>query len=190
MQSVVVIDPPAAIVSLEEAKAHLRVDDAGEDTLIQGLVAAATGMIDGPTGWLGRALGRQTLELRRCGFPSCGWIALPYRPIATIVSVSYDDAAGAPQILDPASYRLYDRVLITTPNLTWPDAASHPESLRVRYSAGYEAGKVPPNALAAIKLMVGDLYRYRETAALGTLSAVPMSATVTALLAPLQVFDL
>ena len=192
MQSVVVIDPPSAIVSLEEAKAHLRVDDGNqeEDALIQALIEAAITMIDGPSGWLGRALGRQTLELRRCGFPSCGWIALPCRPIHEIVSATYDDATGAPQTLGPASYRLYDRMLIRAPNLAWPVAADHPHSLRIRYTAGYDADKVPANAIAAIKLMIGDLYRYRETAQNGAWSNVPMSTTVTALLAPLQVWDL
>lgn len=190
MQSVVVIDPPVPILGLAEAKAHLRVDDDADDALIGSLIAAATAHIDGPAGWLGRALGRQTLELRRCGFPDCGWIALPCRPIHAIVQVAYDDPAEAPRTFDPASCGLYDRTLMPAPGLSWPAAASRPESLRIRYTAGYEGGQVPAPILAAVKLMVGDLYRHRETAAIGTLSSVPMNTTVAALLAPFQVWEL
>ena len=54
---VFVVTPPEPVVSIDEAKDHLRVDGDGEDALIEGLVAAATGHIDGPNGWLGRAIG-------------------------------------------------------------------------------------------------------------------------------------
>ncbi len=59
-----VIDPPAPLVTLERVKAHLRVDGAEEDDLIAVYIAAAQATIDGPGGWLGRALGRQTIEYR------------------------------------------------------------------------------------------------------------------------------
>ena len=67
--SATVVTPPAPIVTLEEAKAHLRVDHADEDALITAVVATATAWLDGPDGWLGRALGEQMLEV---DFPADG----------------------------------------------------------------------------------------------------------------------
>jgi uncharacterized phiE125 gp8 family phage protein len=190
MQSrVVVITPPAAIVSLDAAKAHLRVDDGAEDTLIQAMVAAAEQHIDGPAGWLGRAIGRQTLELRRNGFPDCGgWVQLPYPPAVSITEVTYDDPAGASQTVAPADYTLYGEALAHAPAAAWPATADNPESARIRYLAGYET--VPAPIVAAIKLMVGDLWRFRDGVVQGQVAEVPMSTTVAALLAPYRVWRL
>ena len=102
---VVVVTPPEPVVSLEEAKLHLRVDGDGEDTRISSMIEAATTEIDGPDGWLGRALSRQTL----CAFPApCDWrllgdgrygFELPYPPTRSqdavvVTAVSYTNSAG------------------------------------------------------------------------------------------------
>ena len=42
--------------------------------------------------------------------------------------------------------------------------------------------------LAAVKLMVGDLWRNRDTVAIGQVSQIPMSTTVEALLSPFRVW--
>ncbi|MGO4263911.1 head-tail connector protein, partial [Lysobacter sp. TAB13] len=126
MSRVVVITAPGSIISLEEAKQHLRVDHDIDDALITGLVAAAQQHIDGPEGWLGRAIGRQTLELRQCGFPQ-SVIALPFPPHHEIAEVTYDDSLGAAQTLPPASYKLYGRELMPAPGMSWPATAGTPE---------------------------------------------------------------
>ncbi len=51
-------------MTLDRVKAHLRVDGDEENDLIQAYIAAAQATIDGPGGWLGRALGKQTIEYR------------------------------------------------------------------------------------------------------------------------------
>ena len=57
-----VVTPPEPVVTLADAKQHLKVSHSAEDALIEGMVAAATQMIDGPESWLGRVLGVQTLD--------------------------------------------------------------------------------------------------------------------------------
>jgi len=183
---VVVTSPPEPFVTLEEAKAHLRVeqDDTHEDALIEALIAAATGHIDGPEGWLGRAVGEQTLELRRCGFAAC--IELPYPPVTSVSAVVYDDADGIEQSLDNSVFRLYGPTLALAPGASWPATQSEPESVRVTYAAGYE--EVPAPIKQAVLLMVGDMFKHRETTQIGAISSVPMSMTVDRLLAPYRVW--
>ncbi len=70
---VVVVSPPAPLVGLDLLKQHLRVDGSDDDALITAYAAAAQGQIDGPAGWLGRAIGPQTLELRLDRFDAGDW---------------------------------------------------------------------------------------------------------------------
>lgn len=195
---VVVISPPEPLVDLALAKKHLRVeeDETGDDALIAAYIAAASSHIDGPGGWLGRAIGPQTLELRRSAFADGDGsdIALPYSPVIDVLSVRYLDDAGVLQTVDPAAYEVTrGNVLAPTFNSVWPVARRAADTVRIHYRAGYvedpEAdpliAAVPPAITAAVLLMVGDLYANRETGVVGTVSAdVKMSTTVDALLAP------
>jgi uncharacterized phiE125 gp8 family phage protein len=187
---VVVIAPPAEIVSLDEVKEHLRLDEPDDDAFLRGALAAAVAHLDGPSGWLGRALGRQTLEARLDYFHdyrAANGIRLPYPPIASIVSVKHLDTAGVEQTVDPATYSVEGEVLGLAWGASWPSVRSHPGAVRIQYQAGYEA--IPAPIRAAILLMVGDLYQNRGTVTVGTIAgATPMSTTVEALLAPFRVF--
>lgn len=181
---VLVINPPDPIVSLADAKAHLSVDHDHEDALIEALVAAAIGHIDGPDGWLGRAIGVQTLELRRCGFPGC--IDLPYPPVLSVSTIVYDDADGIEQSVDDTVFRVYGPMVELAPGASWPATESTSESVRVTYEAGYE--EVPAPIKQAVLLMVGDMFKHRESTQIGAISSVPMSMTVDRLLAPYRVW--
>ena len=64
----VVVTPPQPLITLDEAKRHLRIDDYDNDLEISGFLQAAVAMVDGPDAWLGRSLGLQTLELRMPSF--------------------------------------------------------------------------------------------------------------------------
>ena len=136
---VVVIDPPAPIVTWEEADQHLRLDgDDEQREMVERLVAAATGHIDGPNGWLGRALGPQTLEARMCGFSD--YMCLPYRPIIDILSVHYLSIDGVPTPLDADDYELFDGILMPSWGKSWPFAFAYggrSDTVRIRYRAGY-----------------------------------------------------
>lgn len=187
---VFVVTPPEPVISLSEAKEHLRVRHGDEDTLIEAYVAAATGHIDGPDGWLGRAIGVQTLEMRLPAFGTCGWIALPYRPAIEMVSVKYVDDAGESTTLNSDQYELSGGMLrpawpSSFPAAAWRGAAG--ETVQIQWKAGH--ADLPPAIRAAILLMVGDLYANRETAVVGTVTqSIAMSTTVENLLAPFRVF--
>ncbi|MCR5874369.1 head-tail connector protein [Phenylobacterium sp. J426] len=199
---VVVITPPEPLIDLDTAKTHLRVDlaDTDDDALIAAYVAAASAHIDGPGGWLGRAIGPQTLELRLSAFESarCDTIDLPYQPIIDVVSVKYLDASGVEQTLTADTYEVTEGyVLRPAYNTRWPAARERADAIRIRYRAGYAAdpdadelqAAVPAPIAAAVLLMTGDLYANRETGVVGTVAAdVQMSTTVEALLAPYRIW--
>lgn len=189
MQRVVVVTPAKPVVTVEEARDHLRVDGYDEDALIQGFVAAATAHIDGPDGWLGRAIGAQTLEL---GLPAFGTtsIALPFPPALDIVSIAYVTPDGAVTTLGTDAVELVGSLLrpawpTSFPTAQWRGAGG--EAVRIQYRAGYE--KLPPAIRVAILLMTEDLYRNRGEAVVGASTAsVQMAPTVEAMLTPFRVY--
>lgn len=185
--TVVVITPPAdPIVTWEEADAHLKLDgDLDQQAYVEGLIAAATAWLDGPGGWLGRALGRQALEWRGDCFPA-GYLALPFPPLASITSVKYVDVDGAEQTVDPDVYAVQANGVRLAYGARWPTPRGEAEAVRIRYDAGYDA--VPTPITQATLLLVGQWYASRE--AVTEKSATEMPFAVEALLAPYRVWSL
>lgn len=186
---VIVNTPPAPVVTYAEAVARLRIaSDASEQADVEAMIAAATAMFDVETGWLGRAIGEQTLEVRCDSFaPFNGRpLVLPYPPVAAVVSVKYVDAGGTEQTLAADQYYQAGEELWPTPGGAWPSVRTQREAVRIRYSAGYD--DVPASIKAAILLAVGDMYRFRETIALTTVEALPSAASIEQLLGPLRKF--
>lgn len=189
---VVVITPPAyALVSLEEAKAHLRVDFDDDDDYIESLVEGVTNTLDGPDGWLGRALITQTLEWRGDEFGPCD-IRLPYPPIISIVCVKYDDDAGNEQTVSSSDYRLVGQPsmprLALAYGASWPSTRWQSECVRIRYTAGYGTAvdSVPAPIRQAVLLMIAELYENRELTTDRSRAELPFSAM--ALLSTYRVF--
>lgn len=155
---VVVVEAPAPVVTWEEADKHLKLD--GDDTqkdYVEGLIAAATGMLDGPAGWLGRAIGMQTLEAYLSTPLRCAAVQLPYRPIVNLLAVETQTGA-AWEAMEPPAYSLAGMTVSFRYRSTTLTAAA-PEGLRIRYRAGYE--DVPAPIRAAILMMTSELYRNR-----------------------------
>lgn len=161
------------IVSLEEAKAHLRVDYDDDDALIGAIVSSAVARLDGFQGVLGRALLPQTWAQEYDGFS--GDLVLPFGPILSVTSVAYDSETFS-------DYRLL--VDGRGPFLRVNDGESWPSSdgpVTVTFQAGYaDAASVPSPIKSAILLHIGTLYEYRETLA----EKVSPSMAYEALLAP------
>ena len=190
MRRVIVTVPPERFVSIDIAKRHLRVDGDDDDLLIGTFIDAATAHIDGPDGWLGRAIGVQTLEAGLDGFV-CDPISLPYPPAISIIGIVYDDVSGMERVLDPATYEFRGGVIGSAWGKSWPTTRAYrgsSRSVRVTYRAGYES--VPAPIVVAILMMVGDLYRFRTTASDTSMatSAIPMSVGVETLLQPFRVY--
>lgn len=179
--------PSTTPVTLVEAKAHLNVDHSDDDTLITAMIEAATAHVDGPVGFLGRAIVDQTWELVLDEFPD-NEIKLPMPPIIEVVHIKYDDTAGVEQTISPADYTV-DNVsepgwVLPESAGSWPATFDGINAVRVRYRAGYidtsvspTVGEVPADIKAAILLYVGSLYGNRETEMIGaSVQPMPWSA--------------
>ncbi len=157
--------PAVLALSVEDAKAHLKVEGAYEDSVIEGLVADAIAEIDGPKG-KGFCLIEQTWRLTLDRFER--HIAIPLGPTSAIVSVKYVDVAGVLQAVDPGDYQLATgidpAVLSPTFGTCWPTTRCEPGAVRIEFKAGFgpDPADIPGNLIGALKLMVGALHKDRE----------------------------
>lgn len=185
MRLKLVTPPVVQPVTLDEAKAHLRVTAADEDAHITSLIAAAVGHVDGPSGVLGRALVEQEWDLLLDAFP-CDELELPLPPLRSVTSITYVDEQGATQTLAPAAYEVdASGVVLPAYGQTWPRTRAQRNAVTVRFKAGYgtTGASVPAAIRAAILLLVGDLYANREAQG----DTLARNATVDALLFPYRV---
>ncbi len=187
---VLVIPPAANPVTLVEAKAHLNVDYADDDTLIEGLIASATQHLDGYSGILGRALVTQTWEIRAPYFGNP--VRLPLMPVQSVV-VEYLDSSGVTTIADAGLYQILTDNLgpyvVLRSGSSWPTISAAHDAVRVVFVTGYGApAAVPAPIRIAILLMVGHWYANRETVAPQGLAVLPLGAD--ALLAPYRRYSL
>ena len=157
-------------VTLEEAKAHLRIDYNAEDALITSYIAVAREHCEVVTGL---ALAPATWEARLGSFPE-GAIELPHPPLLEVESVRYTAPGGTEVTLEPEAYRVDTAIEpgVITPVGNWPRGTD----VRIRYRAGYEDGKIPHAARQAILLLVGQWHAHREAVVTGTTATeVPLA---------------
>jgi uncharacterized phiE125 gp8 family phage protein len=212
MRLIRVTPPSGDVVSLAEAKTHLRVDGSDDDDYIGNLVAAATAYVDAESGWLGRALRPQTWNYMLDSFSPdhrrrwhCAFarhdrhdeVELPYPPLISVDAITYVDANNVQQTLLPATYDVLgagDRgALRPALNHTWPTVANRADCVTIRFTCGYaDTSDTPPKMTVpkpiwqAILLIVGQWYRTRE--AVGQAQNVELPFATMALLTPFREF--
>lgn len=182
-------------VTLAEAKAQCRVDGSEEDDLIEAMLQAAIGNLDGADGWLGRALCEQTWELVLDDFPATEEIRVPLPPLLEVVSLKYLDADLVERTIDPDDYMVdTDRQpgWVVPGAAGWPAVGDSINAVRLRFRCGWEDSGGSPAAWAgpapikaAIRLMLADLYQNREGQFVGI--TVARNPAVEALLTPYRV---
>jgi len=164
------IEAADAIVSLEEAKLHLRVEHDADDALIASLVAAATARAERYTGM---AFGEQTWEQVLDTFPAAA-IDLGLGPVVSVGFVRFIDSAGDEQDVDSAEYEIdtVSRDGWVVPSSDWPTPMDTINAVRVRFVVGTTP---PADVRAAVLLMVGHWYANREAAG-PAMQAIPIGA--------------
>lgn len=184
--------PATEPLSLEEARAHLRVDVSDDDALISALIPASRQFVESYTG---RKLVTQTWDYQLDGFP-CGAIVVPLAPVASVTSITYVGSDGTTQTWSASDYRTdvpagpwAQRPRIEPAyGLSYPSTRGLLNSVTVRCVAGYGSATAVPEALkAAMKILIGQWYEQREPVVIGqTPFVVPF--TIDALLWPFKVF--
>lgn len=181
--NVVVVTPIAEeLIDLAIVKAYLRVEHEDHDDLIQMHLDAAIGWLDGPTGWLGRALGPQTVRLDNAALcRGSEGLELPLAPITEITAITWRDSAGEAQTVDPETYELRANRVRLIAGASWPSFGAAGPS--VEYEAGYPVDEMPPGLRAAILMHVKIQYDPGDEKSLGALERAR-----DALLSPLRLW--
>ena len=180
--------PVKTPVTLAEAKAHLRVDITDDDTLINGLINAATDYLDGYSGILKKALITQTWSITAPCFKS-NKIYLNLDPVSSVTSIQYYDADNVQQTINAANYALYKDAggsyIKPTSGNNWPAVYNRDDAVVITFAAGYGADEsaVPNNIRQAIFLLIAHWYENREAVVVGSVTPSELPMAFNALLA-------
>jgi len=169
------------VISLEDAKDHLGVEHDDHNAQIELMLAAALAHVEARTG---QRLAMQTVTCRCSGWASMA--ALPVAPIAEVVAIRYIDGAGVERTLAPEAYEArvdgLEAEVVPLGRAEWP-AIQVGQLITLEARVGYEPGSAPFELVAAAKLILGDLYAYRETAQVGAAgSEIKVSVNLDGLL--------
>lgn len=179
MSNVVVTTAPTAQpVTLEEAKAWLRVDSNDDDLLIIALIEAAT---DHAETFTRRALVSRGLTLYLDAFPETREIVLLRPPLSAVSSVKYYDEDGTLQTLSTAAYTVDTRStpgrVVLNEDYDWPDTQAKPNAVEVAYTAGYGNSQAVPQGLRlAVQYILRHWFDNREMVATAAMRTVPSTA--------------
>lgn len=172
-----ILAPAAMPVSLAELKAQTRILSEDEDALMAGYLRAAVEHVEQYTG-LGLIEQTWTQAFATFSDP----MILRRRPLLSVVSVAYLDAAGATQALDDAEYSVAGVGADKSPGTvrrasggTWPTALDVEEAVTVTYQVGFGEthNDVPELIRHAILLTAATWFIYREDLSSERVSEVP-----------------
>ena len=173
------VAPATALVSLDEVKAHCRVDFDDDDAMLGALTQAATDFLDGWTGILGRCLISQTWRIDV--YDWVGDIRMPF-PDVQSVTVKYFDADNAEQTVSSSLYELLEDHRGSF--VRFLDAFTEPaiyddrsDAIQITLVAGYgdNISDVPQAIRQAALLLIGHWYESREAVSAGAMKEVPMA---------------
>lgn len=166
------------IVSVAEAKTHLRVTSAQDDAYVEGLISAVQ---DYAAAWQGRTWLSATLVQIHDAFP---WdfapIYLRYPPLVSVTDVKYVDVDGVTRTLAASVYRVdtYSEPARITLEYAqvWPATRNVTNAVTITYVAGYaNAAAIKWTWKQAVLLGVAHLYNHREAVSETSMAEVPMA---------------
>jgi uncharacterized phiE125 gp8 family phage protein len=173
-------------ITLDEAKAHVRVTHNDDDVYIAHLISTARAYAEQYLKW---AIPEQTWVWTMDEWPVFP-VRVPKCPLSAVVSFTYKTADGAQVVVDPASYivdtnSLPGRIYYEPPGVTLPEI----NGITIEFVAGFASASDVPMAIKhAMLLIIGHWYENREQVTTERLATVPFG--VEALLDPLRMWTL
>ncbi|MBN2744517.1 MAG: phage head-tail connector protein [Marinilabiliaceae bacterium] len=169
------ITPPSSLpVSLDVIKQHLRITHSQDDALLELYAEAARERWEAQTGFM---LMSQTWQYVADDFPSREPVLLHKCPVAAVAAVSYTDASGNVQPIDPASIiidNLSRPARIMPKSGVWPSTNKQLNAVSITFSAGKESQTdIHRSVRVALLMMIAHYYEHREEAADINLAVVP-----------------
>ena len=173
--------PMSEPVTLDEARAHLRLDATDEDNLLSAFLVAARVALEARTR---RAFIMRSWRLILDAWPS-GPLYLPIAPVSAVTSVTINGVRG-PRIIKTTEYETAlagDRPRLALLN-AWPAPTRRIGGIHIDVTAGYgAAGDVPAPLRQAILMIAAHWFEHREPVSIGE-HADELPLTVSALIAP------
>jgi uncharacterized phiE125 gp8 family phage protein len=191
MSSILLTGPAVEPVTLDEAKAYLRVEHDDDDDVIAALIAGARVHVEAQTR---RALITQSWRLIRDAWPEGGHIAILPVPLRALTAARVYRLDGSAEDLDPAGFIAETAAapaVLSFVSGVPPAPGRIAAGIELDIAAGYgdAPADVPAGLRQAIRTLVAHWYENRGMIAAGQAAAV-LPATATALLAPYRVLSL
>ncbi|SCW77570.1 phage conserved hypothetical protein, phiE125 gp8 family [Sphingobium faniae] len=150
----------AGAISLEDAKAYLRVDGGDEDAVIERMIDAAARHIESTYGVVSREREESFLF---DGLPAK--IRIPRIPVdLATIGVTYLDTEGTTQIIDGARANERDGWIWLSPAMgtDWPANVAAVGALTVTASIGYVEDASPDDVKQATRMIVDHWFSTRD----------------------------
>ncbi len=188
MPSILLTASAVEPLSLDEAKAFLRVEHDVDDALIGALIAGSLVHIEAQTR---AALITQSWRISADHWPEDGRIKVTPAPLQALTAARVYDFNNVAQAIDPQAFvtDVGASVLAFAP-WAWPAPGRLAAGIELDVTVGYgdAAADVPEPLRQAIRLLVAHWYENRGLAAIGTVTVLP--GTVAALIAPYRALSL
>lgn len=157
------------LISLDEAKVHIRVDEQIEDSYVTILITAAREHVED---YLQRTILEATWRYQIDFFPRDDSVIFLPRPRASSIAVfSYLDADGNLQSLtEGTDFRFHELINLKSavePEDTWPTTEKARNAVTIDFKAGWAVDKVPKKLRQAIMIVIADMYEARQSDVFG-----------------------
>ena len=179
--------PSTELVTLQEAKDHLRVSGSDEDDLITNYIRTARQIMEAYTD---RSFIEQTFKQFFDKFPDEDYLELTKAPLISVASVKYK-LGGDELTFSNTNYEIDQSGIVPRIylkyNSSWPSVDAERNAVTVTFAAGYDT--VPAPIIDAAKLLVGHLYENRDDRIVRPGNArAAMPTTVSYLLNPYRLW--
>lgn len=180
--------PAAEPLTLEEVKAHLRIDGDDEDAVLSSLITTSRLHVEAA---LGLALIWQNWRWQADCWPPGGVVDLMTRPLQSVDAIRVSDLEGGTVSVGPEDYWLANggqSARIMPKSGRWPEPGPRIGGINIEFTAGYgaTAADVPEPIRHALKLLVAHWYEVRSPVNIGSI-ATRVPDTVSDLLMPYRI---